>query len=59
MTSGVLCAVLGYGNVNIRCFTSGFTCIFFKFDARYRGARDLLLYFATLAPTEVCCFVSS
>lgn len=59
MTSGVLYAVLGYGCVNTECFASGFTCIFLGLTHVTEELETILLAFVTLAPTEVCCFVSS
>lgn len=59
MTSGGLYAVLGYGCVNMECFASGFTCIFLGLTHVIEELEAILLASVTLAPTEVCCFVSS
>lgn len=59
MTSGGLYAVLGYGCVNMECFASGFTCIFLGLTHVTEELEAILLASVTLAPTEVCCFVSS
>ena len=49
MTSGVLYAVLRYGNVNIQCFTSGFTFISLGLTHIMEELETILLYFATLS----------